>query len=129
MYLEVIILDQLEPSSLMHIQLRLSEDVLKTFMISVDIAHIAEQIMSPCLQSMNNSSEFQVMRWIIHFMLSKLARGISNDLPSCIRTPPNPIPDASQNTSKGFSISGCAKTGAEVRRVRRVWKVASHSGV
>ena len=37
-HLEVIILDQLEPSSLTHIQLRLSEDVLETFMISVDVA-------------------------------------------------------------------------------------------
>ena len=57
-HLEVVILDQLEPSSLTHIQLRLSEDVLKTFMISVDVAHIAKQIMSPDLQSMNNCSEF-----------------------------------------------------------------------
>ena len=57
-HLEVVILDQLEPSSLMHIQLRLSEDVLKTFMISVDVAHIAKQIMSPGFQSMNNCSEF-----------------------------------------------------------------------
>ena len=57
-HLEVIILDQLEPSSLTHIQLRLSEDVLKTFMISVDIAHIVEQIISLGLQSMNNCSEF-----------------------------------------------------------------------
>ena len=40
-HLEVIILDQLEPSSLTHIQLWLSEDVLETFMISVDVAHIA----------------------------------------------------------------------------------------
>ena len=45
-HLKVIIFDQLEPSSLTHIQLRLSEDVLKTFMISIDVAHIAEQIMS-----------------------------------------------------------------------------------
>ena len=57
-HLEVIILDQLEPSSLAHIQLRLSEDVLKTFMISLDVAHIAKQVMSPDLQSMNNCSEF-----------------------------------------------------------------------
>ena len=57
-HLEVVILDQLEPSSLTHIQLRLSEDVLKTFMISVDVAHIAKQIMSLGLQSMNNCNEF-----------------------------------------------------------------------
>jgi len=35
---------------------------------------------------------------------------------SCIRTHPNPIPDASQNTSKGFSISGFAKIGAVVSK-------------
>ena len=58
MHLEVIILDQLEPSSLTHIQLKLSEDVLVTFMISVDVAHIAKQIMSLDLQSMNNCNEF-----------------------------------------------------------------------
>ena len=58
MHLEVIILDEVEPSSLTHIQLRLSEDILKAFMISIDIAHIAEQIMSLGLQSMNNCSEF-----------------------------------------------------------------------
>ena len=57
-HLEVMILDQLKPSSLMHIQLRLSEDVLKTLMISVDVSHIAKQIMSLDLQSMNNYSEF-----------------------------------------------------------------------
>ena len=57
-HLEVIILDQLKPSSLTHIQLWLSEDVLETFMISVDVAHIAKQVMSLGLQSMNNCSEF-----------------------------------------------------------------------
>ena len=57
-HLEVIILDQLKPSSLTYIQLRFSEDVLKTLMISVDVSHIAKQIMSLDLQSMNNYSEF-----------------------------------------------------------------------
>ena len=57
-HLEVIILDQLKPSSLTHIQLRLSEEVLKTFMINVDVAHIAKQIMPLGFQSMNNCSEF-----------------------------------------------------------------------
>ena len=49
--------------------------------------------------------------------------------PSCIITHPKPVPDASQNTSKGFSISGCAKIGAEVNKVRKVSKAASHSKV
>ena len=40
--------------------------------------------------------------------------------PSCISTQPIPIPDASQYTSKGFSISGLAKTGAVVNNLFRV---------
>jgi hypothetical protein len=50
-------------------------------------------------------------------------------LPSYIRTQPNPIFDASQNTLKGFSMSGCARTGAVVNSFRKVWKVVSHSSV
>jgi hypothetical protein len=49
--------------------------------------------------------------------------------PSCMRTQPKPVFDASQNTSKGFSISGCAKTGAVVSNFCKIWKAASHSSV
>jgi hypothetical protein len=45
-------------------------------------------------------------------------------LPSCIRTQPNPIFDASQNTSKGFSMSGCARTGAVVNSSVRCGKLS-----
>jgi hypothetical protein len=34
----------------MHIQLWLGEDIFKAFMVSIDIAHIAQQIMSPDFQ-------------------------------------------------------------------------------
>jgi hypothetical protein len=50
-------------------------------------------------------------------------------IPSCIRTQPNLVFDASQNTSKGFSLSGWARTGAVVNNFHKVWKVASHSSV
>jgi hypothetical protein len=43
---------------LTHVQLRLGEDIFKAFMVSIDIAHIAQQIMSPDFQSMDNCSEF-----------------------------------------------------------------------
>jgi hypothetical protein len=56
----------------------LGEDIFEALMVSVDIAHIAQQIMSPDFQSMNNYGEFQVMHSIIHLMFPKLARGISN---------------------------------------------------
>jgi hypothetical protein len=56
--LEITIFDHLKPSSLMHVQLRLGEDIFEAFMVSINIAHIAQQIMSPDFQGMNNYSEF-----------------------------------------------------------------------
>jgi hypothetical protein len=41
-HLEIIIFNQLKQSSLMHIQLRLGEDILEAFMVSIDIAYIAQ---------------------------------------------------------------------------------------
>jgi hypothetical protein len=46
--------------------------------------------------------------------------------PSCIRTHPSPLPDASQYTSKGFSISGWAKTGAVVNNTFSCSKALLH---
>jgi hypothetical protein len=57
-HLEIIILNQLKPSSLTHIQLGLGEDIFEAFMVSIDIANIAQQIMSLDFQSMNNCNEF-----------------------------------------------------------------------
>jgi hypothetical protein len=47
--------------------------------------------------------------------------------PSCIRTQPRPVPDASQKTSKGLELSGCSSTGAEVKCCLKVWKAFSHA--
>jgi hypothetical protein len=58
MNLEIVIFNQLEPSSLTYVQLWLGEDIFETFMVSIDIAHIAQQIMSLDFQSMDNYSEF-----------------------------------------------------------------------
>jgi hypothetical protein len=41
----------------MHVQLSLSKDVLETFMVSIDVAHITKQVMSLNLQGMNNCGE------------------------------------------------------------------------
>jgi hypothetical protein len=49
--------------------------------------------------------------------------------PSRIRTHPKLVPDASQYTLKGFSMSGYAKIGAEVSKVHKVWKDSSHFSV
>jgi hypothetical protein len=39
------------------------------------------------------------------------------------------VPDASQKTSNGLELSGCANTGAEVRCCLRVWKAFSHASL
>ena len=69
MHLKIIIFNQLKPPLLSHVQFRLSEDVLETLMIGVDITQITQQIVSLDLQSMNNYSQFKVMSRVIDLML------------------------------------------------------------
>jgi hypothetical protein len=47
--------------------------------------------------------------------------------PSCMRTHPSPVPDASQYTSKDFVMSGCANTGDVVNNFFRVQNASSRS--
>jgi hypothetical protein len=47
--LQLIVLDQFKPSSLPHIEISLSEDVLEAFVIGIDIAMIPKKIMTPNL--------------------------------------------------------------------------------
>jgi hypothetical protein len=42
--LQLAILDQIEPSSLPHIQVRLHEDILQTLVVCIDVNHIPKQI-------------------------------------------------------------------------------------
>jgi hypothetical protein len=44
-----------------------------------------------------------------------------------MRTQPSPVPDASQNTSKDFAMSGYANTGDVVNNFFRVWNASSCS--
>jgi hypothetical protein len=52
---QVIGLYQLKTSSLSHIQLSLSEEVLQTLVIGENVAWLPKQVMPPNLQSMNHS--------------------------------------------------------------------------
>ena len=49
MHFKIIILDQFKPSTLPHVEIRLSENVLESLVISVDIAMITKQIVTPYL--------------------------------------------------------------------------------
>ena len=119
-HFQIIVLDQLWPSMLPHVQLRLSEDVFETLVISVYVTYVSQQVMSPYLLGVNNCCKLQIMCRVVDFMLSQLSRSIGNNSTFLHEHTPKPVPDASQNTSKGFSMLGCARIGAVVSKVRRV---------
>jgi hypothetical protein len=73
MNLKIIVLDQLKSSSLMHVQISLSENVLQSLMVDEDMNHIPKKIVLPCPQSKNSSSQFKIMRRIVLFMMSQLS--------------------------------------------------------
>jgi hypothetical protein len=70
--LKIIVLDQLQPSSLPHVQIRLSENVLHTLVISEDMSHIPKKIMPPGTQGMNYSGQHKIMSGIVLFMRVQL---------------------------------------------------------
>jgi hypothetical protein len=70
--LKIIVLDQLQPSSLPHVQIRLSEKVLQALMISEDMSHIPKKIMPPGTQGMNYSGQLKIMSGLVLFMRAQL---------------------------------------------------------
>jgi hypothetical protein len=53
---DVIILNQLQPSSLPQVQIRLGEDILETFVVTVYFTTIIDEIVPPYLKSMHYCS-------------------------------------------------------------------------
>jgi hypothetical protein len=53
---EVVILNQLQPSSLPQIQIYATEDVLEAFVITVYLTSMTNEIVSPYLKSVHNCS-------------------------------------------------------------------------
>src|SRR3954464_14713265 len=54
LHIQVIVLNQLQPSALPEVLLPLSENVLQTLMISEYVIAVTNKIVPPCLQRMNN---------------------------------------------------------------------------
>ena len=75
---QVKVCNNLHPSLLMEVQVWLSKQILQTFMVGEDLATIAEKVMLPLLQCMNDSSKLEVVNWVVSFMRAQLTRGISN---------------------------------------------------
>jgi hypothetical protein len=70
--LKIIVLNQLQPSSLLHVQIRLSEKVFQALVISEDMSHIANKIMPPGTQAMNYNGQLKIMSGIVLFMQAQL---------------------------------------------------------
>jgi hypothetical protein len=70
--LKIIVLDQLQPSSLPHVQIGLSEKVLQALVISKVMSHIPKKIMSPATQGMHYSGQLKIMSGIVLFMRAQL---------------------------------------------------------
>jgi hypothetical protein len=73
MKLDIVVLDQLQPSSLTHVQISLSENVLQALVVGEDMNHIPKEIVTPCLQSKNNNNQFKIMCGIVLFMMAQLS--------------------------------------------------------
>jgi hypothetical protein len=54
MHFQVVVLDQFQPSSLSHVEVGLSEDVLEALVIYIDIASSSHQVMSPNFQGVDD---------------------------------------------------------------------------
>src|ERR1043165_356577 len=54
LHIQVIVLNQLQPSALPEVQLPLGENVLQTLMVREYITTVTNKIVPPCLQRMNN---------------------------------------------------------------------------
>jgi hypothetical protein len=80
MNLQIIVLDQFQPSSLAHIQIRLGEDVLQAHVVSEDMDHIPKKIMPPYSQSKDNGNQFKIMPQIVLFVMPELSGRISNHM-------------------------------------------------
>jgi hypothetical protein len=79
MHFQIIVLDQFQPSPLPHIKISLSENVLETLVIRIDITMGSHQVMSPNLQSMNYGSQLQIMGGVVLLMRPKCSGCISNN--------------------------------------------------
>ena len=52
--LQVVVLDQFKPSTLPHVQIFLSKEVLQVLVVGVDITLVPDQVVSPNLQGVHN---------------------------------------------------------------------------
>ena len=67
--LTVIVFDQFKPSSLLNIEVFLSEDIFKAFMICEYLTFYPIQVVLPKLQGENYHNQFEIMLRVVLLML------------------------------------------------------------
>jgi hypothetical protein len=70
--LKIIVLDQLHPPPLPHVQIRLSEKVLHALVVGEDMSHIPKKIVPSGTQGMNHNGQFKIMSGIVLFIWVQL---------------------------------------------------------
>jgi hypothetical protein len=70
--LKIVVFNQLQPPSLTHVQIILSENVLQAFVVGEDMNYIPQMIIPPCLQGKNSNSQLKIMCGIVLFMTTQL---------------------------------------------------------
>jgi hypothetical protein len=71
-HFQLIVHDQLEPSSLPQIKIRLGKDLLQALVVCIDVNHIPNQIMSPCPQCHYHDCQLKIMSRIALLMAFQL---------------------------------------------------------
>jgi hypothetical protein len=68
MNFKIIILNQLQPPSVTHVQISLNENVLQALVLGEDMNYIPQNIMPPCPRSKDNSRQLEIMCGILLFL-------------------------------------------------------------
>jgi hypothetical protein len=108
--LKIIVLDQLQPSSLTHAQIRLGEKVLQALEVGEDMSHIPKKIMPLGTQGMNHNGQLKIMSGIVLFMRAQLMRGVRNHVTFLHENTAKPSARCITVNNERSAMSGCANT-------------------
>jgi hypothetical protein len=125
--LKIIVPDQLQPSSLMHVQIGLSEKILQALVVNEDMSHIPKKITPPGTHGMNHSGQFKIMSGIVLFMRAQLMRGVCNHMIFLHVDTAKPSARCITVNIKGLAMSDYANIGDVVSNFFWVWNASSYS--
>ena len=106
----------------------MSEKVLQTLVIGVDVTFVPNQIVSLHLQGVHNSCKLKIMGRVALLMVLQLVRSISYNCPILHQNIAGSLSRCITIDHKVL-LSGNASIGVVVSLYFNPWKLCSHSGV